>query len=102
MFSSMVLEKTAADFFAGIGLASAGLTNQQWVIRYALDHSVAKQRMYERHFGVGHYHPLDIKDIKGLDLPRITLAHASFPCTNTSVAGSRGGIDSGESSAFWE
>jgi len=98
----MTLEQTAADFFAGIGLASAGLVRQQWKILYALDHSVAKQRMYERNFGAGHYHPDDIKDVKGQNLPKVTLAHASFPCTNTSVAGSRGGIDSGESSAFWE
>jgi DNA (cytosine-5)-methyltransferase 1 len=97
----MPLEKTAADFFAGIGLASAGLTNQQWWVKYALDHSETKQRMYETHFGPGHYHPKDIKDILGHKLPKVTLAHASFPCTNTSVAGSRGGIDAGESSAFW-
>ena len=100
--AQMTLERTAADFFAGIGLASAGLANQQWKILYALDHSEAKQRMYEKHFGAGHYHPYEIKDVKGQDLPKVTLAHASFPCTNTSVAGSRGGIDSGESSAFWE
>jgi len=32
----------------------------------------------------------------------VALAHASFPCTDTSLAGARGGIRSGESSAFWE
>lgn len=96
------LEKTAADFFAGIGLASAGLMNQDWVIKYALDHSEAKQRMYESNLGPGHYDPKDIKHILGQELPKVTLAHASFPCTDVSVAGARGGIDSGESSAFWE
>lgn len=98
----MPLEKTVGDFFAGIGLASVAFENQQWAVKYALDHSTSKQRMYEDHFGAGHYHPDDIKDIDGRDLPHITLAHASFPCTNTSVAGSRGGIDTGESSMFWE
>jgi DNA (cytosine-5)-methyltransferase 1 len=98
----MPLEKTAADFFAGIGLASAGLIKQKWQVKYALDCSETKQRMYESHFGSGHYHQKDIKDIVGHKLPKVTLAHASFPCTDTSVAGSRGGIDSGESSAFWQ
>lgn len=97
----MALEKTAADFFAGIGLASAGLIKQSWQIKYAVDRSEAKQRMYENHFGTGHYHRDDIKYVVGHDLPPVTLAHASFPCTDTSVAGSRGGIDAGESSAFW-
>ena len=30
----MPLEKTAADFFAGIGLASAGLIKQSWQVKY--------------------------------------------------------------------
>ncbi len=97
----MPLEKTAADFFAGIGLASAGLIKQDWQVKYALDRSETKQRMYETNFGIGHYHPQDIKHVEGSQLPRVTLAHASFPCTDTSVAGARGGIDAGESSAFW-
>ena len=96
------LEKTAADFFAGIGLTSVGLARQSWEVRYALDHSEAKRRMYEDHFGTGHYHVDEIKNVAGESIPKITLAHASFPCTDTSIAGSRNGIESGESSAFWE
>lgn len=98
----MPLEKTVIDFFAGIGLASVAFESQQWKVKYALDHSKLKQRMYEDHFGSGHYHPDDIKHIDGRSLPKVTLAHASFPCTDTSLAGSRGGIDTGESSMFWE
>ncbi len=98
----MPFEKTAADFFAGIGLVSLGLINQGWEIRYAVDHSEAKQRMYEANFGAGHYHVKSVSDVNGLEIPAVTLAHASFPCTDTSVAGSRGGIGSGESSAFWD
>jgi DNA (cytosine-5)-methyltransferase 1 len=96
------IEKTAADFFAGIGLASLGLTRQQWQVKYAVDHSFSKQQMYEQHFGPDHFHKLEIEKVSGHDLPRVSLAHASFPCTDISLAGSRGGIDAGESSAFWE
>jgi DNA (cytosine-5)-methyltransferase 1 len=98
----MKLEKTAADFFAGIGLVTMGLINQGWQVQYALDYSNEKERMYEGHFGIGHYHCKDIRQIKGIDIPKVTLAHASFPCTNVSVAGSRSGLNSGESSTFWE
>ena len=96
------VRRIAADFFAGIGLVSLALSNKGWQVAYALDHSDLKKRMYEKHFGIGHYHKNDINEVLGKDLPKITLAHASFPCTNTSVAGDRGGIDSGESAAFWQ
>jgi DNA (cytosine-5)-methyltransferase 1 len=100
--SIMQLEKTAADFFAGIGLVSLGLVKQGWEVKYAIDHSEAKQRMYEANFRSGHYHVKKIEDVKGEELPKVTLAHASFPCTDTSIAGARRGMDSGESSTFWE
>jgi len=95
------MEKTAADFFAGIGLASLGFTRQQWQVKFAVDHSVAKQQMYEKQFGADHFHRKSIEDVSGRDLPKVSLAHASFPCTDISLAGSRAGIDAGESSAFW-
>jgi DNA (cytosine-5)-methyltransferase 1 len=98
----MKIDKIAADFFAGIGLVTMGLQKQGWQVNYALDYSNEKRRMYEGHFGVGHYHHKDIKEISGAEVPQVTLAHASFPCANLSVAGSRSGLHSGESSVFWE
>jgi DNA (cytosine-5)-methyltransferase 1 len=61
-----------------------------------------KQLQYETNFGVGHYHKKDVAEEKGSNVPNVTLAHASFPCTDLSLAGSRRGIHQGESSAFWE
>ncbi|MBW4612863.1 MAG: DNA (cytosine-5-)-methyltransferase [Desmonostoc vinosum HA7617-LM4] len=98
----MKLEKTAADFFAGIGLVTMGLLKQGWQVKYALDHNEEKCLMYQGNFGGEHYHCKNIKEITGAKVPQITLAHASFPCTNISVAGSRSGLHSGESSTFWE
>ncbi|MGC9605765.1 MAG: DNA (cytosine-5-)-methyltransferase [Minisyncoccia bacterium] len=94
-------EKTVADFFAGIGLVTMGLEKAGWKTVYALDYEKAKAAAYENNFGQGHYHVSDIADVKGKDVPDVMLAHASFPCTDLSVAGARGGIHAGESSAFW-
>lgn len=94
-------EVTVADFFAGIGLVSMGLGRAGWKTVYALDYDKNKAAAYNHHFGVGHYHIDDIAKIHGRDVPSVTLAHASFPCTDLSVAGTRGGIRRGESSSFW-
>jgi DNA (cytosine-5)-methyltransferase 1 len=98
----MKLEKTAADFFAGIGLATMGLIKQEWQVKYTLDYSNQKQQIYEGYFGGGHYHLKDIRQTCGIEIPKVTLAYASFPCTSVSVAGSRSGLSFGESSTFWD
>ena len=97
-----MIRKTAADFFAGIGLVSYGLSLSCWLTYYAVDHSFDKRRVYAANFDPKHYQCADIATISGSDMPRVTLAHASFPCTDTSLAGARRGIDSGESAAFWD
>lgn len=96
------LPKTAADFFAGIGLVGAGLMKKGWKVKYAVDYDDDKRRMYEANFGKGHYHVKDVGDVTAEEVPNVTLIHASFPCTDTSLAGSRGGINNGESASFWK
>lgn len=95
------MEKTVADFFAGIGLVRFALERVGWSEVYALDYNNEKKTMYEAHFGSGRYHVEDIHNIHVNNIPGVTLAHASFPCTDTSVAGSREGLLGKESSAFW-
>jgi DNA (cytosine-5)-methyltransferase 1 len=94
--------KTVADFFAGIGLVSMGFSNAKWQTIYALDYNNEKAHAYYNHFGQKHYHVEDITKTKGNNVPDVVLAHASFPCTDLSVAGERKGINQGESSAFWQ
>ncbi len=94
--------KTVADFFAGIGLVTLGLERAGWSTVRAYDYAPEKARAYENHFKSDHYVTQDIAKTRGSDVPKVTLAHASFPCTDLSVAGARGGINKGESSAFWE
>lgn len=95
------IDRRAADFFAGIGLVSLGLSRAGWSVEYAVDYSNDKRELYEGHFGSGHYHVKDVAHVRAEDIPPVSLYHASFPCTDVSVAGARGGINTGESSSFW-
>ena len=94
--------RTVADFFAGIGLVSMGLDQAGWKTTYAIDYDPLKELQYTTNFGKKHYRLKDISTETGKNIPDVTLAHASFPCTDLSLAGSRKGIHQGESSAFWE
>ncbi|CAN5435248.1 DNA cytosine methyltransferase [soil metagenome] len=96
------MAKTAADFFAGIGLVGEGLRHGGWTVKYAVDYDENKKVMYENHFGPGHYHIKDVGQVSVKEVPDVALIHASFPCTDTSIAGSRGGIHNGESASFWK
>lgn len=95
---------TAAEFFAGVGLARMGLERAGWRVAFANDIEPAKYRMHVGHFGPSpHYAVGDIHEL-ALDpvgVPTTLLAHASFPCTDLSLAGGRRGLNAGESSAFW-
>jgi DNA (cytosine-5)-methyltransferase 1 len=96
--------RTAAEFFAGVGLARMGLERAGWQIVFANDIEPAKRRMHDGHFGPSpHYHVGDIHDLarEPAQVPPALLAHASFPCTDLSLAGARKGLNAGQSSAFW-
>lgn len=95
-------DKTVADFFAGIGLVTLGLQQAGWETVYALDYDDLKELQYTSNFGKGHFYTKDIAEEKGKNVPNVTLAHASFPCTDLSLAGGRRGIYQGESQAFWQ
>lgn len=94
-------ELTVIDFFAGIGLVRYALERRGWQELYALDYSARKSKLYCDHFGEGMYAIEDVHHVAVHTIPSALLAHASFPCTDTSVAGSRQGLAGRESSAFW-
>jgi DNA (cytosine-5)-methyltransferase 1 len=100
---SILPYKTCAEFFAGIGLMRMGLERQGWSVNWANDIDPEKHEMYRTHFGpVGcHFVEDDIHNISAQDVPSVTLATASFPCTDLSLAGAREGLDGEHSSAFW-
>lgn len=96
-------EKSFAEFFAGIGLVRAGLETQGWSVSFANDIDPRKFEMYQGHFGKSKEHFVlgDIHDLQVATLPTVTLATASFPCKDLSLAGARKGLGGTHSSAFW-
>ncbi|RFA11816.1 DNA (cytosine-5-)-methyltransferase [Subtercola boreus] len=96
------------EFFAGVGLARMGLEQAGFRVTWANDYEPDKYAMYTAHFRdeeLGSEHTFDLGDVFAIDrtaVPRdAAIAWGSSPCTDLSLAGSRGGIRAGESNAFW-
>jgi DNA (cytosine-5)-methyltransferase 1 len=97
---AMTPRKTFAEFFAGIGLMRCALEKHGWTAAYANDIDARKLEMYRAHFGA-EFDLRDIHKIPAGDIPGVTLATASFPCNDLSLAGSRAGLAGRQSGAFW-
>ncbi|MCX6992975.1 MAG: DNA (cytosine-5-)-methyltransferase [Kiritimatiellaeota bacterium] len=94
--------RTHIEFFAGIGLVRYALARHGWSVVYANDMDEGKKRMYLDHFeDDGTFDTRDIHNVPPCDVPCATLATASFPCTDLSLAGGRKGLEGKHSSAFW-
>jgi DNA (cytosine-5)-methyltransferase 1 len=95
--------KTFAEYFAGIGLMRVGLEKEAWKIMLANDIDPQKEQMYRANFpdADAHFKPGDIDSLLPSEIPEVTLATASFPCNDLSLAGSREGLEGKNSSAFW-
>jgi len=96
-------EPTAAEFFAGIGLMRMGLEQAGWSVVWANDIDEDKMKMYCGHFtdARAHFHLGDVHALSPDDIPSVTLATASFPCNDLSLAGARRGLAGQHSGAFW-
>ncbi len=94
---------TALEFFAGIGLARAGLEQAGFSIAWANDYETKKHQLYRSQYGSDtEYHVGDIADVTGSDLPTgSAIAWASSPCTDLSLAGNRDGLAGRQSGTFW-
>jgi DNA (cytosine-5)-methyltransferase 1 len=98
----------ALEFFAGVGLARMGLEQAGFQVVWANDYEPDKQMMYSAHFRDEEKrseHVYEVGDVFDVDhgaLPAgAAIAWGSSPCTDLSLAGTRGGIRVGESNAFW-
>lgn len=96
------------EFFAGIGLARLGLERAGFEVAWSNDYEANKKALYDGHFrdddrGTGHVFALgDIAQIESAALPQdASLAWASSPCTDLSLAGGRAGLAGAESGTFW-
>jgi len=99
----MTVDRTVAEFFAGIGLMRIGLERAGWRVVWANDIDEDKQAMYSGHFAdePQHFHLGDVHALGLGDVPPVGLATASFPCNDLSLAGARRGLAGQHSSAFW-
>jgi len=93
---------TFLEFFAGGGLARMGL-GSEWLCLFANDISEKKARVYR-----ANYAPAD--ELLVLDIAKVTtgnipstasLAWASFPCQDLSLAGNGRGLQADRSGTFW-
>ena len=96
-------QRTFAEFFAGVGLMRIGLERQGWKIAFANDICSDKYEMYAAHFkdADDHFVVEDIHKLNASEVPTVTLATASFPCNDLSLAGARAGLKGKQSSAFY-
>ena len=99
------IRKTFCEFFAGIGLVREGLAASGWECVYANDIASKKRDSYEARFGkADHFHLGDVGDTDAVvaRIPgRPTLATASFPCIDLSLAGHYRGLEGVHSSTFF-
>jgi len=97
---------TFYEFFAGVGMAKAGLA-EGWTCVFANDFDKTKARVYRENWG-DELRCCDVATLSAAELPGVAdLAWASFPCQDLSLAGDYRGLgecDQNErtrSGAFW-
>lgn len=89
------------EFFAGGGMARAGLGNR-WQCLFANDIDEKKATSYASNWGDEHLSLADISTVTTNDLSgHADLAWASFPCQDLSLAGAGAGIRAKRSGTFW-
>lgn len=92
----------AVEFFAGIGLASIGLSDANIKTIWSNDVSRNKRTIHRNHFGDEHpYDTRSVADLSAKDVPDAKLAWASSPCTDLSLAGLREGLSGERSGTLW-
>lgn len=81
----------------------AGLERAGWQAVFANDIDPVKARLYAANYpdACVHFALEDVWRLSASDIPDVTLATASFPCTDLSLAGRRTGLSGVQSSAFW-
>lgn len=94
-------EFTFYEFFAGGGMARAGL-EPHWQCLFANDFDAKKAESYCQNWGKDHLHVKDVRHVETSELPdEVDLAWASFPCQDLSLAGKGAGLGSERSGSFW-
>lgn len=93
--------KTFLEFFAGGGMARAGL-GDGWTCSFANDIDAMKGRTYAANWGDDHLALKDVATVKTKEIGgKPDLAWASFPCQDLSLAGTYNGLEGERSGMFW-
>ncbi|HYA80855.1 MAG TPA: DNA cytosine methyltransferase, partial [Methylocystis sp.] len=80
-------EPTFYEFFAGGGMARAGL-GPKWRCLFANDFDRKKAESYRANWSSGELHVGDVREVATEQLPgHADLIWASFPCQDLSLAG---------------
>jgi DNA (cytosine-5)-methyltransferase 1 len=87
------------SLFAGIGGMDLGLERAGMECRWQVEIDPFARKILEKHWPGVPKHG-DIREVTGEELERVDLIAGGFPCTNTSNAGDRTGIE-GEHSGRW-
>ena len=95
------MKKTFYEFFAGGGMAHAGL-GAAWTCAFANDFDAMKGAAYAANWGRKSLVIQDVATVSPSQLPGFAdLAWASFPCQDLSLAGNGAGLDGARSGTFW-
>lgn len=89
------------EFFAGSGLVTQALKDHFRAV-WANDVCEKKAEVYCANHGSEAFQCDSIANVKGADLPLASMAWASFPCQDLSLAGLAGGIHASRSGLVWE
>ncbi len=96
-----VRKPTFYEFFAGGGMARAGL-GPDWDCVFANDFDFKKAATYQLNWGVDdRLLVADVRQVSAADLPDADLAWASFPCQDLSLAGGGAGLKGERSGTFY-
>lgn len=100
---SRLAEQSVAEFFAGIGLMRYALEGRGWQVTFANDIDPQKYEMYGDNFpdAQEHFSLDDVHELPADKVPDVSLATASFPCNDLSLAGGMKGLSGEHSGAFW-
>ena len=89
------------EFFAGAGMARAGL-GDRWRCLFANDFDRKKTATYALNWGEDNLVCGDVRDVATDDLTGVAdLVWASFPCQDLSLAGGGAGLKGERSGTFW-
>ena len=92
---------TFYEFFAGGGMARAGL-GPKWKCLFANDFDIKKNAIYRKNWEGNALVTKDVSKLTTAEIPgTASLAWASFPCQDLSLAGLGAGLKGDRSGAFW-